>query len=1324
MPLTVLDHQNMGQMPDFIEFVLESENMMDFVRLLPKSEPGLATFLHFLALELYSRYKRTERTEYLDRAILMGIEAIKSVSKDNPNDTAFPNHNIAKFFLERFECKGSLKDLDSAVGALEHADTHMQKDNPHYMLNLGLLGSALHLRFNFSGLIEDLNRAIELKTKIFASNVGSETLFGNSLGRALEDRFKITGEIGDLNHLIALQENGIKSTPNDETRFNLAATLQLRFNQTESIDDLDRAINLLEDMVKNVSTDDPKRVMGLESLAFMLELRFDHTNRMDDLNRAIDLLDKAMKLISKDDTRRPAVLDKMGNAFQRRFRSIGSMEDLKRAIVLREDAVNLSPNNHPEKSMYLNNLAGSLKDRFDRTGLMDDLNRAIILVKDNVKPTSNYSPSFLNNLATLLLTRFESTASMDDVNQAIALFEQCESLLLNKIDRDVCLGNLGTALSRRCSRTGSMSDLDAAIVKLEQAVASFSKGHRARALYLGNLGNALIIRSKQTSSMDDYNRAIAAFEQSLLTTPNDPAHSGLLNDLANALQTHLENTRESLDRIIRIKQEALNLMPIDHPSRAMRLSNLASALRQRFEQTNALEDLDQAIALSQQAVASTTTNLVARADYLSTLGTGLLSRYNRKGLMEDLDNAIVLLQEAIELTPKRSPDFGFHLMNFANALKERFEKSSSMKDLEWAIATQEQALELISDNHIGRATCLTNLGLSLHSLFKQTWSMKHIDRAVEAFEQAVASRANDHPEMAEFLTNLASALEDRFEQTRDISDFDRAVILNEQSTGISTARPSIRISAAKAASQLLLGRDNHRAKTLLRAAVHLLPSISPRELSRTDQQYNISQFVAITPSAVSLCVECDEDPYTALQLLEIGRGVLASFQMEVRSDVSSLKKSHPDFAQQFQNIRDQIDRPHNNMVSNADYDRENRRIISKQFDSHLGTIRQLDGHERFLLGPSESEIKRLAETGPIVVFNVSEIRSDAFLVSEDIRSLPLPLLKYEDLKAYATLFLNATSTVSPRDYANAKSQMNKVLEWLWDVAVHPVLDQLGFTETPGHNETWPRVWWVGSGLLNLLPIHAAGYHESGSQQNAMDRVISSYTPTIKALAYARERSTSVSNLLSQKVLLVAMSTTPAQADLPFVEKEMEGLRKLVPPSIQILTMSNPTKETVMSALPDHQIVHMSCHGYSSSQDPSQSMLLLEDWKVSPLTVSDLISMNIQLPQFAFLSACHMANTKDIYLLDESINVVSAIQLAGYPSVVGTMWYVTDIHCPEVAKSVYSWMLVGGKLDTRRSAEGLHRAVRALRDRTRDELGYTRKVSSDPLVWASYVHWGI
>ena len=78
---------------------------------------------------------------------------------------------------------------------------------------------------------------------------------------------------------------------------------------------------------------------------------------------------------------------------------------------------------------------------------------------------------------------------------------------------------------------------------------------------------------------------------------------------------------------------------------------------------------------------------------------------------------------------------------------------------------------------------------------------------------------------------------------------------------------------------------------------------------------------------------------------------------------------------------------------------------------------------------------------------------------------------------------------------------------MWDVAVGRVLDFLRFTVAPVGDASWLRVWWVGNGLLNFLPLHAAGYHDS-FDRTAIDRVISSYTPSIKVAMYARETQVS------------------------------------------------------------------------------------------------------------------------------------------------------------------------------------------------------------------------
>jgi CHAT domain-containing protein len=92
---------------------------------------------------------------------------------------------------------------------------------------------------------------------------------------------------------------------------------------------------------------------------------------------------------------------------------------------------------------------------------------------------------------------------------------------------------------------------------------------------------------------------------------------------------------------------------------------------------------------------------------------------------------------------------------------------------------------------------------------------------------------------------------------------------------------------------------------------------------------------------------------------------------------------------------------------------------------------------------------------------------------------------------------------------------------------------------------------------------------------------------------------------------------------------------------------------------------------------------------------------------------------NLRLLNESISLSSAIQLSGYPSVVGSLWTVQDDHSANVAKDVYAWILeLQGGLDARRAAEALHKAVRGLRDRTRV------KRKHDPFVWAPFIHVGI
>lgn len=225
----------------------------------------------------------------------------------------------------------------------------------------------------------------------------------------------------------------------------------------------------------------------------------------------------------------------------------------------------------------------------------------------------------------------------------------------------------------------------------------------------------------------------------------------------------------------------------------------------------------------------------------------------------------------------------------------------------------------------------------------------------------------------------------------------------------------------------------------------------------------------------------------------------------------------------------------------------------------------------------------------------------------------------------------------------------------------------------------------------------------------MDRVISSYTPTVRALGYARERNSAPT--VDQRAVIVAMPTTPNEHPLRYAVEEAERVRARLRGAV--LLADKPTKADVLSELNNCAIAHFACHG-ASHTDPSHSSLLLHDHPDTPLTVASLATIRLDSARLAYLSACRTAYHPDAALVDEAIYLTTAFQLAGYPHVVGTLWESDDELSVRVADAFYSGLVTdGGLIDTRKAARALHHAVRAVRD----------ELPNTPSLWAGYMHAG-
>ncbi|TGZ03045.1 CHAT domain-containing protein, partial [Streptomyces rhizosphaericola] len=522
-------------------------------------------------------------------------------------------------------------------------------------------------------------------------------------------------------------------------------------------------------------------------------------------------------------------------------------------------------------------------------------------------------------------------------------------------------------------------------------------------------------------------------------------------------------------------------------------------------------------------------------------------------------------------------------------------------------------------------------------------------------------------------------------------------------------------------------------------AVGLLPRIAPRSLARADQEARLLVSEGLASDAAALAIGRGEVD-RALALLEQGRGVLLAQGVENRTDVSRLQALAPDLAAEFERIRDRLDGPPGPSPApdltpggpgvafrgahEAAAVAEERLALARRWDELLAEIRVLPGLEGFLRPPSVPELTAAATGGPVVVVNVSPYRCDALVVTAGagIDVVPLPRLTLDDTVARAAEFVEGVGTAYGENGVDDAVAMMRTLSgtlaWLWDTVAAPVLEHLGLDAVPGDGgpvgsvagagDGLPRLWWCPTGRLSFLPLHAAGRGAADSGTWVVDRAVSSYTPTLRALVRARD-GLAAGPSARPGPLVVALAETPGAAPLAGVAREVEVIAELFPER-RLLSGPDATVAAVGRALEDHPWVHFSCHGVSEPLNPSRSGLILYDGR---LTASDAATRRPRNPQLAVVSACSTAQGGTT-LSDEAVQLVSSLQLAGYPHVIGTLWPVADRLATHLTEEFYRALSEdiarGRPIDP---AMALHLTVRSLRDR------YARA----PHLWAAHIHTG-
>ncbi|KAF8597863.1 hypothetical protein BDV93DRAFT_561919 [Ceratobasidium sp. AG-I] len=160
-----------------------------------------------------------------------------------------------------------------------------------------------------------------------------------------------------------------------------------------------------------------------------------------------------------------------------------------------------------------------------------------------------------------------------------------------------------------------------------------------------------------------------------------------------------------------------------------------------------------------------------------------------------------------------------------------------------------------------------------------------------------------------------------------------------------------------------------------------------------------------------------------------------------------------------------------------------------------------------------------------------------------------------------------------------------------------------------------------------------------------------------------------------------------------------------------LENTQATPEAVLDAMEKYACVHLACHASQDADAPTQSCFHLHG---GTLSLEQIARRSLKDKSLAFLSACQTA-TGDMKLPDEAIHLAAGMLVAGYPSVIATMWSISDCDAPLVADQVYNKLLQEGRLNCSRVARALHAATSMLRDEVGEAM-FSR--------WVPYIHIGV
>ncbi|KAG8729303.1 hypothetical protein FRC10_004079 [Ceratobasidium sp. 414] len=586
---------------------------------------------------------------------------------------------------------------------------------------------------------------------------------------------------------------------------------------------------------------------------------------------------------------------------------------------------------------------------------------------------------------------------------------------------------------------------------------------------------------------------------------------------------------------------------------------------------------------------------------------------------------------------------------------------------------------------------------------------------------AIAHLPDGHAYRLGILNSLGHALLERFNRMDDAADISRSIDSFRQAAQSSAGSP---LQRSKAARQWAKHCFLHEPQSSLEAYHYfmaLIPQVVWLGLARDHRYEQVADIADMVLEGVTAAITL-QAYNQVLEWLEQGRSIIWNQLLQLWSPFDQLSVVNATLAEELKDVANQLEgaatldssmsEEHPGPSPLEDAAQRHRRL-AEQWEKLVHRAQSLPGMNDFLAPKSSSELVTAARTGAVVVVTVHRLRCAALVVTPgaiDVGCVQLGTLSYDKITEACDRLLDQRHgrTRAKRKFTKDKKSKNehgKILNMLWTDIAKPVLDFLGYSTVLCTSDL-PHITWCTTGPLSFLPLHAAGDYTK-PHCSLFDYAVSSYTPTLSALL-----APPLSPATFSGIAMVGQAFTPGFSPLPGTGRELDKVGEQAKHIRHTrLDRKSATRSAVLEAIEQSSWVHLACHASQNAERPMASAFHLQD---GPLDLATITKKQLKNTDLAFLSACQTA-TGDKKLSEEALHLAAGMIMAGFRTVVATLWPIQDGDAPLVAEKSYEYMLKDRLPDTSKAARALHHAVGCLRENVGVEK-YGR--------WAPYIHIGL